>query len=163
MYLDDMIGQTALKLEKQKSRDLTGTHLQGLAKAMTAVHRGAAKKLGVFANTSSFGPLRSSICKPPRPYSKFLGQDLGDSNTGNHPGFFGQLKKANAKIQKDLHSSTTAPQLPMSPSRGAFATSTSDRKIADPSYKFKLAKDGITKVMDGIMFTIKNDNKVAKN
>jgi hypothetical protein len=57
----------------------------------------------------------------------------------------------------------TAPQLPMSPSRGAFANSTSDREIADPSYKFKLAKDGITKVMDGIMLSIKNDIKFEKN
>lgn len=57
----------------------------------------------------------------------------------------------------------SAPKLPNSPSRGAFANSTSERKIADPSYKFKLAKDGITKVMDGIMLSIKNDSKVAKN
>lgn len=71
MYLDDMIGQTAIKLENQKSRDLTGIHLQGLAKAMTAVHRGAAKKLGIFANKSSFGPLRSSICKPPHQTQNF--------------------------------------------------------------------------------------------
>lgn len=76
MYLDDMISQTASKLQKQKSAEMTGMHLQGLAKAMTAVHRGKAKKLGVFANRSSFGPLRSSI-----------GQDLGDSNTRNPSGF----------------------------------------------------------------------------
>jgi hypothetical protein len=67
-----MIGQTALKLEKQKSRDLIGTHLQGLARAMTTVHRGKAKNLGVFANRSNFGPIRSTKGKfPPKQRQNF--------------------------------------------------------------------------------------------